>query len=98
MPIYVFRGEDGEEVERIFPSWRGVPAEINLGGARFRRVPARFNSRFPTAEERENKRRGLVPIEPGMDRDARRAKKHREEIARIKSERALDEALYAAMS
>lgn len=78
MPVYVFRFDDGREVEEVF-NWRDVPQELVVDGQRARRVPARFAAQFPNAAVREKAARGFVPYESGMDRDAARAREYREQ-------------------
>jgi hypothetical protein len=76
MPIYVYRFDDGSEVEEIF-NWRDAPSTLSVDGRVAKRVPARFNANFPDPQRAEQAKQGIVPLEPGMDKDAKRARQDR---------------------
>jgi hypothetical protein len=79
VPIYVYRLQDGREVEEFFHTWREAPQELLVGGEVARRVPARFATHFANAELRAAAKQGVVPMEPGMKEAAARARKQIEQ-------------------
>lgn len=96
MPIYTYRNEYGCEIDEYFATWRDAPSELIVDhfAGTFRKVPARFVSRFPDPSAKAEERQGIVPFESGMDRDAARARQYRQE----KEDRERRKALEAAMA
>lgn len=78
MPIYVFRCENGEEVERFFASWRDVTDTIDVGGELARRVPTAAAFHFANPAIVAAAARGLQPVEPGMMQDQARYARERQ--------------------
>ena len=84
MPICEFRGESGRVIEILYTR-NDVPpfgAVIEQDGERFVRIPSVNARPIIDNEDRQRLRtlakRGVVPVERGMDQDAKRAKHERE--------------------
>ena len=88
MPICEFRGEQSGRVIEILYTIHDAPgfgAVIERDGERFVRIPSLTARPIIDSEERQHLRalsqRGIVPVERGMDRDAKQARYLREKQA-----------------
>lgn len=87
MPIYTFRCRaTGETKEEVYLSWRDAPQEIVFaGGCCAERVPSVPARAIIVGDQHRELRRlakdGVVPIEPGMMADQKRAKQDRQRRA-----------------
>lgn len=86
MPIYEYRDEvTGEVLSEVYVSWRDAPKELTNPrtgnrAVRIISVPARPVVMGDNQQRLRNlEKRGVVPVESGMDRDVERAKAYREE-------------------
>jgi hypothetical protein len=98
VPVYEYKGEKtGKIVEEFFLSWRDATQEFERDGERFVRIPSRLATPVVVDDARKRLRslakRGVVPVEPGMDRDAKNARKAREERETKARQRVIAETL-----